>query len=135
MNALLRPADFFDGLTKKLSALRREFLHLLPLDNAFVDGIHIAVVGGAHPMLSRILLAVFPGRASLDGAELPHKMGKAVIAQTCGNGSDRLIAEGQCQLCGIYPCGEGAGYAGGIVSAAVDGLRVASKIITRYKPY
>lgn len=36
---------------------------------------------------------------------------------------------------GIYPCGEGAGYAGGIVSAAVDGLRVASKIITRYKPY
>lgn len=30
---------------------------------------------------------------------------------------------------GIYPCGEGAGYAGGIVSAAVDGLRVAEKII------
>ncbi len=36
---------------------------------------------------------------------------------------------------GIYPCGEGAGYAGGIVSAAVDGLRVASKIIEKYKPY
>ncbi len=35
---------------------------------------------------------------------------------------------------GIYPCGEGAGYAGGIVSAAVDGLRVASKIIAKYKP-
>ena len=30
---------------------------------------------------------------------------------------------------GIYPCGEGAGYAGGIVSAAVDGIRVAEKII------
>ena len=30
---------------------------------------------------------------------------------------------------GIYPCGEGAGYAGGIVSAAVDGLRVVEKII------
>ena len=26
---------------------------------------------------------------------------------------------------GLYPCGEGAGYAGGIVSAALDGLRVA----------
>jgi uncharacterized FAD-dependent dehydrogenase len=25
---------------------------------------------------------------------------------------------------GLYPCGEGAGYAGGIVSAAIDGLRV-----------
>jgi uncharacterized FAD-dependent dehydrogenase len=33
---------------------------------------------------------------------------------------------------GIYPCGEGAGYAGGIVSAAVDGIRVASKIIEKY---
>ncbi len=30
---------------------------------------------------------------------------------------------------GIYPCGEGAGYAGGIVSAAVDGIKVAEKII------
>lgn len=29
---------------------------------------------------------------------------------------------------GLYPCGEGAGYAGGIVSAAVDGMRVARKI-------
>lgn len=30
---------------------------------------------------------------------------------------------------GLYPCGEGAGYAGGIVSAAVDGLRCAEKIL------
>lgn len=30
---------------------------------------------------------------------------------------------------GLYPCGEGAGYAGGIMSAAVDGLRVAEEII------
>ena len=33
-------------------------------------------------------------------------------------------------LKGLYPCGEGAGYAGGIVSAAVDGIKVAEKIIT-----
>lgn len=30
--------------------------------------------------------------------------------------------------CGVYPCGEGAGYAGGIMSAAVDGLRVALRL-------
>lgn len=30
---------------------------------------------------------------------------------------------------GVFPCGEGAGYAGGIVSAAVDGMTVAEKII------
>ncbi len=29
---------------------------------------------------------------------------------------------------GLYPCGEGAGYAGGIMSAACDGLRVAQAI-------
>lgn len=34
---------------------------------------------------------------------------------------------------GLYPCGEGAGYAGGIVSAAVDGLKVAETIISGYQ--
>jgi uncharacterized FAD-dependent dehydrogenase len=33
---------------------------------------------------------------------------------------------------GLYPVGEGAGYAGGIVSAAVDGLRTAKAIVARY---
>lgn len=35
-------------------------------------------------------------------------------------------------LAGLYPCGEGAGYAGGIMSAAVDGLRVAESLLARY---
>ncbi|NUU97662.1 NAD(P)/FAD-dependent oxidoreductase [Marinitoga sp. 1138] len=34
---------------------------------------------------------------------------------------------------GLYPIGEGAGYAGGITSSAVDGIRVAESIIKRYK--
>ncbi|HQD91148.1 MAG TPA: FAD-binding protein [Syntrophomonadaceae bacterium] len=34
----------------------------------------------------------------------------------------------------LYPCGEGAGYAGGIVSAAVDGLKVAEQIMATYQP-
>ena len=34
----------------------------------------------------------------------------------------------------IYPCGEGAGYAGGIMSSAVDGIKVAIEIIKKYKP-
>lgn len=33
---------------------------------------------------------------------------------------------------GIFPCGEGPGYAGGIMSAAVDGLRVAQVVAARY---
>lgn len=34
----------------------------------------------------------------------------------------------------IYPCGEGAGYAGGITSAAVDGVKIAMAIISRFSP-
>nr|WP_027870774.1 FAD-dependent oxidoreductase [[Eubacterium] cellulosolvens] len=36
---------------------------------------------------------------------------------------------------GLYPCGEGAGYAGGITSAAMDGLKIAEKIASLYKPF
>ncbi|QDU60811.1 D-amino acid dehydrogenase small subunit [Planctomycetes bacterium Pan216] len=35
---------------------------------------------------------------------------------------------------GLYPIGEGAGYAGGIVSAAVDGLRTARVVINAFRP-
>ncbi len=34
----------------------------------------------------------------------------------------------------VYPCGEGAGYAGGITSAAVDGLRVSIAVMKRFAP-
>ncbi|MBO6586664.1 MAG: FAD-dependent oxidoreductase [Gracilimonas sp.] len=35
------------------------------------------------------------------------------------------------QIAGLYPCGEGAGYAGGIVSAAMDGMRCAKQVKMR----
>ena len=38
------------------------------------------------------------------------------------------------EIAGIYPCGEGAGYAGGITSAAVDGIRVFEAICRKYRP-
>ena len=34
---------------------------------------------------------------------------------------------------GLYPCGEGAGYAGGIMTAAIDGLKCAIKVLNDYK--
>ncbi len=34
---------------------------------------------------------------------------------------------------GLYPCGEGAGYAGGILSSAVDGIKVALQVIKKYE--
>lgn len=37
-------------------------------------------------------------------------------------------------IAGLYPAGEGAGYAGGIISSAVDGMRIAEHIASKYKP-
>ncbi|MEG1629655.1 MAG: hypothetical protein RR345_00950 [Erysipelotrichaceae bacterium] len=45
---------------------------------------------------------------------------------------DSLMAS---SLLNLYPCGEGAGYAGGIVSAAIDGIRCGEAIIKKYKPW
>lgn len=41
----------------------------------------------------------------------------------------------QSNIKGIYPCGEGAGYAGGITSAAMDGLRIAEALAGKYSPF
>ena len=37
-------------------------------------------------------------------------------------------------LAGLYPCGEGAGYAGGIMTAAVDGVRCAAELMKNWGP-
>ena len=48
----------------------------------------------------------------------------------------RLIRseDGISSIDGVYPCGEGAGYAGGIMSAAIDGIKVAEWIANKYSP-
>lgn len=48
----------------------------------------------------------------------------------------RILRDGhfESDMGGLYPCGEGAGYAGGILSAAMDGLKVAEAIVGRYAP-
>lgn len=53
-----------------------------------------------------------------------------VGVETRSSSPVRLVRDETCQsnLRGLYPCGEGAGYAGGIVSAAVDGVRVAEAV-------
>lgn len=39
------------------------------------------------------------------------------------------------EIGGLFPCGEGAGYAGGITSAAMDGIKVAEALAERYQPF
>jgi len=45
-------------------------------------------------------------------------------------GEDRMAVD----AAGLYPVGEGAGYAGGIMSAFLDGLETANEIIRKYQP-
>ena len=49
----------------------------------------------------------------------------------------RILRDDQMRALGhtnVYPCGEGAGYAGGITSAALDGIRVAERLMARFQP-
>ena len=41
--------------------------------------------------------------------------------------------DGASNIQGVYPCGEGAGYAGGITSAAMDGIKAAEWIAAQYR--
>lgn len=54
-------------------------------------------------------------------------------AETRSSSPVRILRNEFCEsvsIGGLYPCGEGAGYAGGIMSAAADGLRCAEQILT-----
>ena len=46
--------------------------------------------------------------------------------------NDELVST---SVCGLYPCGEGAGYAGGITSAAMDGIKTAEFICEKFRNF
>jgi len=48
----------------------------------------------------------------------------------------RILRDTDCisNIKGLYPAGEGAGYAGGIMSSAVDGLKASEKVMEKYSP-
>lgn len=72
----------------------------------------------------------------LRGALLPQAV--VVGPEMRGSAPVRIVRDAHTRtvpgFSGLYPVGEGAGYAGGIVSAAVDGLRSAREIVRRYRP-
>ena len=56
------------------------------------------------------------------------------IQMRCSPRWKAAVPAGQSALRGLYPCGEGAGYAGGIMSAAADGIRIAEQICRNALP-
>ena len=81
------------------------------------------VIAQAIPALARKL----PG--------FDHPDAVLTAPETRSSSPVRIVRDDTCQSLGVrglYPCGEGAGYAGGITSAAVDGMRCGVAVLDRY---
>jgi uncharacterized FAD-dependent dehydrogenase len=88
----------------------------------------------------QVLAALDEGLPILDRRWRGRFLGEAVLVGPEARGSSpiRFLRDSatleSTVIAGLYPIGEGAGYAGGIVSAALDGLRAAKAIVARYAP-
>lgn len=100
-----------------------------PRGVAFTDLTHclpdfvVAALREATPVFDRRLRGFGTADAVLTGVETRSSSPVRVLRD------DAL----QSNLRGVYPCAEGAGYAGGIMSAAVDGVRCAEAVLARYR--
>jgi len=95
-----------------------EYTDLAPCLPEFV----VASLREAAPLFDRRMRGFATADAILTGVETRSSSPVRVVRDTSL----------QSNLRGIYPCGEGAGYAGGIMSAAVDGMRCAEAVLDRY---
>lgn len=120
-----RYADFVRGLpsgeTGKIVSSYRPYIAL----GIFVLFFH-AFLQTACRQRRNSLSGRFPGLYRKDWL-LGRRRALPALCAFCGA---RIFARPD----GLYPAGEGAGYAGGILSSAVDGIKVAEAIIRRYRP-
>lgn len=70
----------------------------------------------------------------IDGFDRPDAILAGIESRTSSPVRIPRTPELESAVSGLYPCGEGAGYAGGITSAAMDGIRTAEMIVTRFSP-
>ena len=85
-------------------------------------------------VLPAFIIKALKSALPLFDKKLPGFCDKAAVLtapETRSSGPIRIVRdEGfEASVKGIYPCGEGAGYAGGITSSAVDGMKAAEKLI------
>lgn len=92
-----------------------------------------------HSVLPERITAVLERAIPALGKKLPgFDDPEAVLTapETRSSSPVRILRGADCAspIRGLYPCGEGAGYAGGITSAAVDGLRCAEALLKAEEP-
>lgn len=127
--------DFRQALTgqeQKESVIRQTYPDFLP---AIKGGYHFAAV---HDILPEALGRSFVEGMDKFGQIMPGFSDSAVYISGIESRTSSPVKiprdeTGESALKGLYPCGEGAGYAGGITSAAMDGILIAEKIAERIK--
>lgn len=124
-----RASDFVAGRApdggERLQCSYRRGTRPLALDRVLPPKV-VAAIRAGLPIMDRKWRGSFLKNAILVGPEMrgssPVRIGRDAASRECPG------------VGGFYPIGEGAGYAGGIISAAVDGLRTAKCIVERYAP-
>jgi uncharacterized FAD-dependent dehydrogenase len=105
---------------------------------SYVRGLVLASIAELVPPV--ILEALYDGLPIMDRRWHGRFLAQATLVgpEARGSAPVRILREEMSRetpgIEGLYPVGEGAGYAGGIVSAAVDGLRSAKAIMAKYAP-
>lgn len=124
-----RAGDFLEGRQTPLGT-KLDCSYLRGTQTAQLDQVLPSVVTRAIreslPIMDKKLRGDFLKNAVLVGPEMrgssPIRIDRDPVTRQCPN------------IVGLYPVGEGAGYAGGIVTAAVDGLRTARVIVRQFQP-
>ena len=129
-----RYGDFKEAVTGEIktpSALAREYPDFLP-----------EIKGGwifspVHEILPEALNRAFVEGMEQFGKKLPGFSDSGVYLSGIESRTSSPVRihrddTGQSAVRGLYPCGEGAGYAGGIMSAAMDGMLTAEKIAMKF---
>ncbi len=117
-----RVGDFLAG---------RPSTHLGTVEPSYRPGVTPSDLATCLPdfvvLAMREALAAFGGQ--LDGFDMADAVLTGVETRTSSPLRIPRGPDGQCtNVAGLYPAGEGAGYAGGILSAAIDGIRVAEAV-------
>jgi uncharacterized FAD-dependent dehydrogenase len=106
--------------------------------SSYRRGVVTAQIAEVIPPL--VLEALRHGLPVMDGRWRGRFLPEATLVgpETRGSSPVRIVREENSRqtpgIAGLYPIGEGAGYAGGIVSAAVDGLRSAKSVVASFAP-
>lgn len=113
--------NFLDG------SVPSSFGHVLP---TFQPGVELDGFDGIFP--EKTLSMLQRGIAEFGKRFFYDPQGVLTAPETRTSAPMRIVRDSAFQAVGasgLYPCGEGAGYAGGIMSSVVDGLKVAEEII------